>query len=106
VYAAPVDNEVEPHLRTVGACQAIRNYPRISEGIRRSTMRRVEQCTESHGRHLSTYNESTLSHITHKLKVSGHMLIGIFFLVLVVEILPKVFPHLSVTLCMKGISVL
>jgi hypothetical protein len=51
--------------------------------MRLSMMRRIEECIESHGGHLSTYNKRTLSAITHELNVSGHMLIWIFFLVLV-----------------------
>jgi hypothetical protein len=49
VYAAPVDNEEALHHRTVDACQTIRNYPGNFERIRRSMMRRVESCIESHG---------------------------------------------------------
>jgi hypothetical protein len=81
VYAAPVDNK-EAH-RAVDACQTIRNYPGIFEGIRRSAMRRVEACTESHGGHLSPYCNCTVSAITHKLNVSGHVLIWTFFPVMV-----------------------
>jgi hypothetical protein len=51
VYGAPVDNEEAFHHRTVDACQTIRNYPGIFERMRRSMMRRVEACTESHGGH-------------------------------------------------------
>jgi hypothetical protein len=47
-YAAPVDNEEAPHHRTVDACQTIRSYPGIFERMRRSMMRRVEACIESH----------------------------------------------------------
>jgi hypothetical protein len=49
VCAAPVDNENALDPRTVVACQTIRNYPGIFERKRRSMMRRVEVCTESHG---------------------------------------------------------
>jgi hypothetical protein len=48
VYAAPVDNKETLHLRSVDACQTIRNCPGIFERMRRSMMRRVEACTESH----------------------------------------------------------
>jgi hypothetical protein len=48
VYAAPVDNEEGPHHRIVDACQIIRNYPGTFERMRRSVMRRVEACIESH----------------------------------------------------------
>jgi hypothetical protein len=51
VYAAPVDNEWALHHRTVDVCQTIRNYPGIFERMRRSLMRRVEACIESHGGH-------------------------------------------------------
>jgi hypothetical protein len=56
-------------------------------------MRRVEECIEFHERHFENYR-STLSAINHKLNVSGHMLIWIFVLVLVVGLVPKVYPHL------------
>jgi hypothetical protein len=46
---ASVDNEETLHHRIVDACQTIRNYPGIFERMRRSMMRRVEACTESHG---------------------------------------------------------
>jgi hypothetical protein len=49
VYAAPVDNEEALHHRIVDACQTIRNYPGIFKWMRRSMMRRVEGCIESHG---------------------------------------------------------
>jgi hypothetical protein len=51
VYAAAVDNEEALHHRIVDACQTIRNYPGISERMRRSMMRRVEACIEFHGGH-------------------------------------------------------
>jgi hypothetical protein len=41
-YAAPVDNEDTLHHRIVDAYQTIRNYPGISERMRRSTMRHGE----------------------------------------------------------------
>jgi hypothetical protein len=47
---------------------------------------------------LSTYYNCTLSAITHKLNVSGHMLIWTFFsLFLHVELVPKICPQLSIT---------
>jgi hypothetical protein len=46
-YAAPVDNEEA--LRIVDACHSIRNYPGIFDRMRRSVMRRIEACVESHG---------------------------------------------------------
>jgi hypothetical protein len=48
-YAAPADKE-EAHW-IVGTCHSIRNYAGIFERMRRSMMRRVEACTESHGGH-------------------------------------------------------
>jgi hypothetical protein len=52
MYAAPVDNEDSLHHGIVDVCQTIRNYPGIFERLRRSTMRRVEACIESHVGHL------------------------------------------------------
>jgi hypothetical protein len=49
VYAAPVDNDEAHHI--VDACQTVRNYPCIFDRLRRSMMRRVEACIESHGGH-------------------------------------------------------
>jgi hypothetical protein len=49
VYAAPFVNEEALHHRIVGACKNIRSYPGIFERMRRSMMRRVEACIESHG---------------------------------------------------------
>jgi hypothetical protein len=49
VYVAPVDNEKALHHRNVDACQTIPNYPGIFERMRRSILRRVEACMESHG---------------------------------------------------------
>jgi hypothetical protein len=80
VYAAPVDNEEPLQHRMVDACQTIRNYPDIFEWMWRSMMRRVEACIEDI---LSTSYKCTLSAVTHKLKVSRHMLIWKFFLILV-----------------------
>jgi hypothetical protein len=51
VYAAPVDSEEALHHRIVDACQTIHNCPSISEWIRRSMLRRVKACIESHGGH-------------------------------------------------------
>jgi hypothetical protein len=51
VYGAPIDNEEALHHRIVDACQTIRNCPGIFERMRRSMMRRVEACIESHGGH-------------------------------------------------------
>jgi hypothetical protein len=51
VYAAPVDNEEALQRRVVDTCQTIRNYPDNFERMRRSMMRRVEECFDSHGGH-------------------------------------------------------
>jgi hypothetical protein len=82
VYASPVDNEgTRPH-RIVDACQTIRNYPGTLNGcggpwwdVSRRALNLMENT-------LSTYYKCTLSDITHKLNVCGHMLIWTFFLVL------------------------
>jgi hypothetical protein len=50
VYAAPVDNEEALHL-IVDVCQSIRIYPGIFVQMRRSMMKRVEACIESHTGH-------------------------------------------------------
>jgi hypothetical protein len=50
-YAAPVVNEETLHHRIVDACQTICNYPGIFVRMRRSVMRHVEACIESHGGH-------------------------------------------------------
>jgi hypothetical protein len=54
----PLDFYLWGHLKTlvnaalvVDACQTIRNYPGIFERMRRSMMRRVDACIESHGGH-------------------------------------------------------
>jgi hypothetical protein len=66
VHAAPLDNEAALHHHTVDACQTIRNYPGSFERMRRSKMRRVEACTESHGGHfqhlLYKFNLSAITH--------------------------------------------
>jgi hypothetical protein len=49
--AAPVDNEETLQHRSVDACQTIRNCPVIFARMRRSMIRRIEACTESHGGH-------------------------------------------------------
>jgi hypothetical protein len=53
---------------------------------------------------LSIYYKCNLSAITHKLNVSGRMLIWIFFLFWYVELGPKVCPYLSATLYIVGID--
>jgi hypothetical protein len=52
VYAAPVDKGEALYWRNVDVCQTIRNYPAISERMRRSVISRVEACTESHFEYL------------------------------------------------------
>jgi hypothetical protein len=89
MYATPVDNEEELHLRIVDACQTIRNYPGISERMRRSMMRRVDLCIKSHRNILSPYYKFTFSAVTQKLNVSGHMLIWTFILSWYAELVPK-----------------
>jgi hypothetical protein len=59
--------------------KTIRNCTGIFVRMRRSTMRRVEAFIESHGGHF----QRTLSAVTHKLNVSGRILIWAYFLVLV-----------------------
>jgi hypothetical protein len=54
---------------------------------------------------LNSYYKCTLSAVNHKLNVSGHMLIRTFFLFWYVELLPKIYLHLSVTLCIGNIGV-
>jgi hypothetical protein len=49
VYAALLDKEEALHHCIVDACQTIRSYPGIFELMRRSMMRRVDACIESHG---------------------------------------------------------
>jgi hypothetical protein len=49
VYATPLDNKEALHHRTVDASQTICIYPGIFQLMRRSMMRRVEACIESHG---------------------------------------------------------
>jgi hypothetical protein len=51
VYAVPVDNEEALHHRILDACRTICNYPGIFERMRRSMMRCIEACIESHGGH-------------------------------------------------------
>jgi hypothetical protein len=77
-----VDKGGALHHRTVDACQTIRNYLDIFERMWRSVMRRFEACTEFFRR---TYYKCTLSAVTHKLNVSGYILVWKFFLILVCE---------------------
>jgi hypothetical protein len=75
VYAASFVSKEALHHRTVDACQTIRHCPSISELTRRSMMRRVEACTESRGGHFEHVRRCTVSAVTNKLNVSGHMFI-------------------------------
>jgi hypothetical protein len=70
-------------LDAMDACQTIRNCPGIFERMRRSMMRCVRRALNLVEGILITYYKCTLSAITHKLNVSGHMLIWTFVLVLV-----------------------
>jgi hypothetical protein len=65
-------------------------------------MTRVEACIESDGVYLSTYYKCTISAITHKLNVPGHMLILKYFLFLYIGAVPKICPRLLVTFCIIG----
>jgi hypothetical protein len=49
-YAAAVCKQEVFHHRIVDDYQTIRNHPGIFERMRRSIMRRIEACIESHGR--------------------------------------------------------
>jgi hypothetical protein len=90
MYAAPFHNEEALHHRIEDACQTLRNCSGIFERLRRSMMRRVETCTESHGDISSTYYKYNLSAVTHNLNVSGFRLIWNFFFFWCLELVPKV----------------
>jgi hypothetical protein len=84
------------HHRTVDACQTIRNYPAPLTGcggpwwdVSRRAFNLLEDI-------LSPCYKCTLSAITHKWNVSGHMLIRTF---LYVEFVPKVCPFSPVSPC-------
>jgi hypothetical protein len=85
LYAAPVGNEEALYHHIVDAGRTVRNYAGISERMRRSMMKRVEACTESHGGHFEHQFRCTLSAVTHKLNVSGYVFIWPFILVLICE---------------------
>jgi hypothetical protein len=51
VYVASVDNEEALHHPIVNVCQTIRHYLGIFKRMRRSMMRRIEACIETHGEH-------------------------------------------------------
>jgi hypothetical protein len=100
VYSAPVDNEEALHRRIVDACQTIGNYPEIFERMRRSMMRSASGLALNLMEDiLSTFYKSTLSAVTHKLNVSGHMLTQTLFLALVFGIRAQnLSAHFSYTL--------
>jgi hypothetical protein len=56
VYAPPVENQEALHHRIVDAYQTMHNYPGNFERMRRSMMRRVEACIDSHGWHFEHIN--------------------------------------------------
>jgi hypothetical protein len=72
------------------------NYPGIFERMRQSMMRRFEMCIESHWHHLSTYCKYTLSAVTHKLNVTGHVWV---WTVSMYGIRSPICPYLSVASC-------
>jgi hypothetical protein len=88
VYAAPVYEEAH---RLVDACQITCNYPGIFARMWRP-MRCVEACIESHGGHSEHWLQMHFSAVTHKLNVSGHMLICSFFLFGMWNSCPKFVP--------------
>jgi hypothetical protein len=55
------------------------NVPGIFEQMLRSMMKHVEACIEFCGGHFEHLYKCTLSAVTHRLNVSGHMLIWTFF---------------------------
>jgi hypothetical protein len=58
-------NEEIQHHRTADTCQTVRNCPGISARNRRSVMRRVKACTESHGGNLERFSQMcSLSYIS------------------------------------------
>jgi hypothetical protein len=98
VYAAPVDNEEAFHHRTVDACQTIRNCPGISERMRRSIMRRVEECAEPHGGKFEHLLQTTSFSYNSQIKCFRIRWYGYFFVFWYVELVPKVCSHLWVIL--------
>jgi hypothetical protein len=97
VYASSVAKKEAIHRRIVDACQTILNYLGIFERMRRSRMRRVEACLESHEDILGTYYKCTLSAVTCKLYVSGHLPIWIFSLFRCRTSVTEMFCHLCWT---------
>jgi hypothetical protein len=81
--------------RIVDVCQVVCNCPYIFERMRRSVMRRVDACIESH---ISVCTHSavtlklnvTLSAVTLKLNVSRRILIWAFFSFWDLVLVPKV----------------
>jgi hypothetical protein len=100
VYAAPVDNEGVLRHRIMDACQTIRNYPGISECTRRSMMRRVKACIESHGGHFEHILQMYSFRRNSQIKCfPRHVDLYFLFSLWYVELGPKVCAHLSVTPC-------
>jgi hypothetical protein len=87
VNAAPVDHEEALLHRSVDACQTTRNYPGISEWMRRSMMRRVDSRTENHGGHFEQYSFSYNSQIK---CFWTHVHTAIFFLFWCLKVVPEV----------------
>lgn len=97
MHAAPFGNEEALH-RIVDASQTTRNYPGVFEQTRWST-RCVKGTFNLMKDILSAYYEYNLSPTSHKskcLRTGIHT--GTFVLLGHVEIVPKIFPHFSVTL--------
>jgi hypothetical protein len=85
VYAVPADNEEAPHLRTVDACQTVRNYLGIFEWMRRSMMRRVEAPIESHGGHFEHLWEMYIFRCNSQIKCFRTRVDMVIFIVLACE---------------------
>jgi hypothetical protein len=83
VYAAPVDSEEALQNSIVYACQTISNYGDIFVRMRWSMIRLVEACIEFHEGHFE-HLKCTVSATTQKLDAFGHVLIWLFFFLLLV----------------------
>jgi hypothetical protein len=99
VYVAPFDNEEARHHRIGMPVRLLVTTPASLNGyncpwweVSRSSLNDMEDIP-------STYYKPTLSARTHKLNVSGHMLIWTFFIALVCGTRAQVCLHLLVTLC-------
>jgi hypothetical protein len=69
------------------------------ERMRRSMLRHVEACTESHGGHFEHLLKMYSSSFNSKMKCFRTRWCEQFFLFWYVELVPKVSPHLSITSC-------